>query len=149
MPTPDQHLAHRERAAARPAEVARQHQHRRNLHELGGLELAEAGDADPRALAVNLEPDAGNEHDDEQEEAEGVEERRDVDELTVVGEGHRQHHERRDAEADELLLPVALIRLRVIDHPRPEQGDGQRQQRQNPVEIAEFTLFQYRNHFGE
>jgi hypothetical protein len=130
--------------AAVASEVAREHEHRRNLHELGGLELTQTGYTYPAALAVNLQADAGYEHDDEEQEAEGVEGGRDVHQLPVVGEGDREHHDGGDAEAYQLLLPVRPVGLRVVDHPRPEQGYRQRQQRQQPVEVAEFSLFQNR-----
>src|ERR1044072_9150155 len=124
-----------------------QHQHHRNLDELGRLELAQgAGQFNPATLAVDLQADAGNQHYNQQDQSNDVKYRRQLNQPAVVAEGDGRHRDHGDAQTDQLLLPVGFRWLRVANFPGAEANDRDRQHGDQPIEIPECAAFYNFNH---
>jgi len=105
-----------------------QHHCRGNLDEFRRLKLTEPGNANPAAVTVYLQANPWDQNNYQQYDAENVEGRRDVQDLTIIRESHYQHCHQGNAETDQLFYPVALSWLRVADliGSKPDNADSQK-----------------------
>ena len=129
-----------------PAKVASQHHRRRYFYKLRRLKLTYAGNLDPGALAVNLQTNSRNENDHQQQQTEDVKRGSDIYQLPVVVEGDQEHRHHANPQTDELLHPIVFGWLRIANLDGAKTHDADRQQRQQPVEIAQTSFLNYCDH---
>ncbi len=110
------------------------------------MKLTDTGHSDPRLLPVDSQPDPGNQNDNQQEQAEDVESRCEIQQTAIVSERNREHRHETDREPDQLLDPVGLSWLRVANLDRAEQNDGDRHEGEEPVEVAPTAFVNNCNH---
>src|SRR5256885_12032395 len=91
---------------------------------------------------VDPHSNSGNQNDHQQYQAEDIEKRRECNQAAVIAERNRQHEDERNRQTDQLLLPKRFSWLRIMNPPRAETDDGDRQQRDQPIEIPELTFLQ-------
>src|SRR5882672_1621420 len=118
------------------AEVAGKHNGSSDFYKLGRLKLTDAGNLDPGALAVNPQTNSRNENRNEQQQTEDIKRRSYIQEFPIIVKGDQEHGHYADPQADELLHPKIFSWLGIANLDRAKTHDADRQQRQQPVEIA-------------
>src|SRR6478672_10126461 len=122
------------------SEVSGQHHRSCYFYEFRRLELTNAGYLDPRALAINLQTDIGNEDQYEKKQSEDVEGGSDIEQLAVIRERDRQHGNDCDRKSDQLFDPVVLQRQSVTYLSCAKADQADREERKYPVEIANTSF---------
>ena len=118
------------------AKVVSEHHCGRDFDELRWLKLAQSGYANPPAVAVDLQADAGYQHNDQQHDSKDVERRRYVEHFAIVGKSDYQHCDQRDSQSDELLDPIALRRLSITDLVSAKSDNANGQHGQQPIKVS-------------
>ena len=117
-------------------EKLRQHDGREDLHELGRLKLKRPH-VNPR-LHVRGEA-AEDQQIQQQDDAESIEERRDVEEDVVVDEEAEQHQHQADGEPEKLFLEDAeagIVEVRgAVDEQTADRGDHEGRAEEVEVEF--------------
>ena len=118
------------RGLAQPAEVARQHEHQRELEELRRLDADHA----EREPALGAHADHADDVDgDQRREAEAVDDPREVQDDVVVDDGRQQQRREPDAEPPQVVVeqrrhPLGAVGG-AVDPDRADRRERQRQSR--------------------